>query len=110
MTNEFFRCIRCKRSVDTLSFGTQHRNHCPNCLWSRHLDNTPGDRESDCRSAMEPIAVTVRPGGEWAIIHRCRSCALLRENRIAGDDNIVMLMSLAARPLAQPPVPLELGP
>ena len=56
---------------------------------------------------MEPVAVAVRAGGEWALIHRCKSCAVLHENRIAGDDNVLVLMSLAARPLAQPPVPLE---
>jgi hypothetical protein len=59
---------------------------------------------------MEPIAIALRPGGEWAIIHRCGACSVLRENRIAGDDNMVVLMSLAARPLARPPVPLHFLP
>jgi RNHCP domain len=88
------------------SFGTAHRNHCPNCLWSRHVDQFPGDRKASCQAAMEPVAVAVRPDGEWALIHRCTGCATLRENRIAGDDNVMVLMSVAARPLAQPPVPL----
>ena len=48
--------------------GTQHRNHCPNCLTSLHLDNEPGDRAADCGGQMEPVAVWVRKGGEWAII------------------------------------------
>jgi len=56
---------------------------------------------------MEPAAVTVRSDGEWAIIHRCVGCAVLHENRIAGDDNVMVLMALAARPLARPPIPLE---
>ena len=60
---------------------------------------------------MEPIAVWVRRDGEWAIVHRCRKCGALRTNRIAGDDNELALMSLAVRPLAQPPFPLDrLGP
>jgi len=88
-------------------FGTAHRNHCPRCLWSRHLDDFPGDRKSSCKSGMEPAAVTVRGDGEWAIIHRCAGCAVLHENRIAGDDNVMVLMALAARPLARPPIPLE---
>ena len=47
--------------------GTQHRNHCPACLWSRHVDDRPGDRAmlDDCGSGMEPIAITVRGKGEW---------------------------------------------
>ena len=87
--------------------GTQHRNHCPSCLWSRHLDNAPGDRAADCAGSMEPIAVCVRENGEWALIHRCGGCSTMRVNRIAGDDNPLMLMRLAVRPLAQPPFPLE---
>jgi hypothetical protein len=56
---------------------------------------------------MEPIAVCVRENGEWALIHRCGGCSTVRVNRIAGDDNPLMLMRLAVRPLAQPPFPLE---
>jgi RNHCP domain len=88
--------------------GTEHRNHCPNCLWSMHLDaRTPGDRAADCGASMEPIAVCVHSNGEWALVHRCNACATLDVNRIAGDDNPLMLMRLAVRPLAQPPFPLE---
>lgn len=87
--------------------GTAHRNHCPNCLWSRHLDRTPGDRASDCGAAMEPIAISVRGSGEWVLIHRCTSCDELDLNRSAGDDNPLMLLRLATRPLALPPFPLE---
>ena len=87
--------------------GTQHRNHCPNCLTSLHLDNEPGDRAADCGGQMEPVAVWVRKGGEWAIIHHCRLCGKLTSNRIAADDNPMLLMSIAMRPLCTPPFPLE---
>jgi hypothetical protein len=56
---------------------------------------------------MEPIAVWVRPGGDWAILHRCRSCGAIHSNRIAGDDNELALVALAVRPISQPPFPLE---
>ncbi|MBC8107249.1 MAG: RNHCP domain-containing protein [Anaerolineae bacterium] len=101
-----FVCRRCRRPVNAESYGTRHRNHCPHCLWSLHLDNTPGDRMSACGASMEPIAVWVRQDGEWAIVHRCESCGHLRTNRVAGDDNPWTMMSLAAKPLAQPPFPL----
>ena len=87
--------------------GTDHRNHCPNCLHSVHLDIEPGDRVADCGGVMEPITVWVRKGGEWAIIHRCRLCGALSSNRIAADDNDLLLMSLAVKPLSSPPFPLE---
>lgn len=105
--DRWFHCVHCSQPVVPEAFGTAHRNHCPWCLWSRRVDDEePGDRAADCRGAMEPIAVWARPGGDWAIIHRCRGCGQLRSNRIAGDDNEVALVSLAARALSHPPFPL----
>lgn len=103
---EWFHCVRCSQPVASQTFGTEHRNHCPYCLWSRHLDDEPGDRAAECGAAMEPVAVWSRPGGDWALIHRCRGCGALRSNRIAGDDSEIALVSLAARALTQPPFPL----
>ena len=102
-----FLCKHCKREVSAESYGTRQRNHCPYCLWSLHLDESPGDRQSACRSLMEPIGVWVKRDGEWAIIHRCCACGVLRTNRVAGDDDPWAMMALAAKPLAQPPFPLE---
>lgn len=100
-------CKHCGRTVVPQGAGSDHRNHCPYCLCSQHLDITPGDREADCGGVMEPIAVWVRKNGEWAIIHRCKVCGALSSNRIAADDNPMKLMSLAMRPVSSPPFPLE---
>jgi RNHCP domain len=54
---------------------------------------------------MEPIAVTVRGEHRWVLIHRCTRCGRLRLNRAAADDNVLLLVQLAALPLATPPVP-----
>ena len=102
-----FVCEQCGRAVPGRAPGTEHRNHCPLCLWSVHVDMKPGDRRSGCRGHMEPIGVSVRDGNEWSVIHRCRKCGIVRVNRIAGDDNELVLMSLALRPLANPPFPLD---
>lgn len=102
-----FTCRVCGRLCTPEAAGSDHRNHCPDCLSSLHVDTTPGDRTSDCGGVMEPIAVWVRRGGEWAIVHRCRRCGCLRSNRIAADDNPVKLMSIALRPLANLPFPLD---
>lgn len=93
--------------MPTQAVGTAHRNHCPNCLWSRHVDETPGDRAAECGSLMEPIAITVRGAGEWVLVHRCNGCDDVHLNRAAGDDNPLSLLRLAVMPLAQPPFPLE---
>ena len=78
-----------------------------NCLASAHLDVEPGDRAADCGGVMDPIAVWVRRGGEWAIVHHCRCCGVLSSNRVAADDNPMKLMSIAMKPLCSPPFPLE---
>ena len=95
-----FTCKVCGRLRTPENAGSDHRNHCPNCLSSLHVDIEPGDRESDCGGIMEPVAVWVRRGGEWAIIHRCKRCGALSSNRVAADDNPMKIMSIAMRPLS----------
>ena len=104
---DVFVCRHCGRMIIPEGAGSGHRNHCPNCLVSLHLDIEPGDRASDCGDLMDPVAVWVRGKGEWAVIHRCRRCGALSSNRVAADDNPMKLMSIAMRPLGAPPFPLE---
>ncbi|TGK86785.1 RNHCP domain-containing protein [Leptospira noumeaensis] len=96
-----FRCVECKQMVFPPGFGTDQRNHCPNCLTSLHLDNSPGDRAAICGSKMEAISIWVRKG-EWVILHRCKGCGVIHANRIGPDDNEALLVSLAAQAMAKP--------
>ena len=66
--HDSFTCRVCGRLVVPEAAGSGHRNHCPNCLSSLHVDEEPGDRASDCGGVMDPIGVWVRRGGEWAVI------------------------------------------
>ena len=102
-----FVCQVCGALVVCQNAGSRHRNHCPFCLSSVHLDHVPGDRASCCGGIMDPVGVWVRKNGEWALIHRCRKCGVFHSNRIAADDNPPLLMSIAAKPLASPPFPLD---
>lgn len=102
-----FICKVCGAVVAAQGAGTLHRNHCPHCLSSLHLDRQPGDRSANCGGILEPIGIWVRKGGEWAVIHRCQRCGALRSNRVAADDNPAKLLAIAAKPLAFPPFPLE---
>lgn len=56
---------------------------------------------------MRAVSVEVREDGEWAIIHRCTGCGILRTNRIAGDDLERSLLQLALRPLTNLPFPID---
>ncbi len=102
-----FTCKVCGRLNVSHGAGSEHRNHCSNCLSSLHVDNEPGDRAAGCGGIMEPICVWVRKGGEWAVIQRCKRCGRLSSNRSAADDNPLKLMSIALKPIGNPPFPLE---
>ena len=67
--------------------GNGYTNHCPDCLWSKHVDIQPGDRAATCRGLMEPVAIEyVR--SEFVIVHRCAACGHVRRNRAATDDQL----------------------
>lgn len=101
-----FKCTNCGSmvSLNREVSGVNNRNHCPYCLWSRHLDQRKaGDRLSTCRGRMEPLGLTVKhtlkryqteKQGELMLIHRCAACGKLSINRIAGDDNTLLLNDL----------------
>lgn len=96
-----FRCAGCRLDVSVDAPGTGHRNHCPHCLVSLHVDaRVPGDRAAGCRGRMEALSVSARSDGEWMLIHRCLACGELSANRIAGDDNPLALVRLVLRPLS----------
>ena len=76
-------------------WGGKHRNHCPYCLYSRHVDgDTPGDRASDCGGSMAPAGAFHRPKGEYVIVHRCLTCGQERYCRIAADDDYDLVQAL----------------
>ncbi len=104
---ETFLCENCGRTVAPPESGSEHRNHCPYCLFSRHMDLKPGDRRSGCRGLMEPISIWVKSKKEWAVMHRCVKCGFIRPNRIAGDDNEILLFTMAAKAMTMLPFPAD---
>lgn len=98
--NQPFRCGRCRMFVGQTVSGGKHRNHCPFCLASRHVDlRRPGDRESPCRALMPAVGVAFRANGEQMLVHRCNGCGIERQNRIAADDDPAAVMRLTPMPL-----------
>ena len=83
--NEMFVCTHCGQVVLPLANGSC-RNHCPHCLWSKHLDNVPGDRAAHCGGMMEPVAVEHDARRGWMIAHRCTRCSTVHRNKAALDD------------------------
>jgi len=104
--NPDFTCKNCGAFVSSLQWvsGVIHRNHCPFCLYSRHLDLFQvGDRLSACKSVMMPVGLTLKRSrnkynqgshGELMLVHRCTSCEEVSINRIAADDDPAMVMDV----------------
>lgn len=88
--------------VGPVAYGGSQRNHCPYCLFSRHVDGRkPGDRAAECGGSMEPVGAFTRPKGEHVIVHRCLSCGFERYNRIAADDDFDLVLRLPIVELPQ---------
>ena len=97
--DEAFKCKQCRRFIGALPSGGHHRNHCPFCLYSLHVDDRrTGDRQSICRSRMQPIGSFQRRNGEHVLVHLCLGCGFERFNRIAADDDFELVLSLPVLP------------
>ena len=84
-TNQGFVCERCGSEVGSLRSGG-YRNHCPYCLWTKHVDDIPGDRMAGCDGLMEPIGIDYKRSKGYIVIHRCKSCGTVKRNKLALND------------------------
>jgi Zn finger protein HypA/HybF involved in hydrogenase expression len=90
---ENFTCAHCGADV----LGNGYTNHCPKCLWSRHVDNNPGDRQSNCGGMMRPISVESR-GGEFIITHKCEKCGKVIKQKTSENDDMDTIISISSNP------------
>ena len=87
---EDFVCENCGKKV----IGNGTTDHCPNCLWGKHVDEeVPGDRASVCRALMEPMR-TIYEKGELRIQYKCIGCNHKFMVRTAENDNRELLIEL----------------
>lgn len=91
---EDFKCENCGVDVK----GNGYTNHCPNCLFSKHVDVYPGDRASTCHGLMEPIGIDQK-NGEIRIVHRCLKCGYIARIKKSERDNEVLIIELSKNPI-----------
>jgi len=91
-TKEDFVCAHCKEAVR----GTGYTNHCPKCLWSKHVDVQPGDRAEICGGMMEPIALEGSTP-HYRIVHKCLSCEAVRRVSVLDTDDPAALIALSQK-------------
>lgn len=90
-TKENFVCEHCKHPTA----GNGYTNHCPKCLWSRHVDINPGDRAAQCGGMMKPTGVLLKQG-DHIVIHECVKCGQERKNKTTPQDNFDIIIELSA--------------
>lgn len=94
--NSPFTCLHCQRPIPPAE--QTCRNHCPYCLFSRHVDLlTPGDRQSQCLAMMEPVRLDQNGKKGWMILHQCLQCGKEIANKTAHDDSSEALIELSKK-------------
>ena len=92
MKDEEFICENCGKQVTKLNYTA--RDHCPYCLYSKHLDINPGDRQNKCQGLLEPIDIE-KYKNTYKIIYKCQKCNQLHKNIIAQDDDFNKIIDLS---------------
>lgn len=88
---KIYFCEHCDKKV----MGGRYNNHCPFCLWSKHVDKIiPGDRESECGGMMEPIGAD-KKHSKWRIVQKCVECAKSFTVNSAPKDEFNIIIQLS---------------
>ena len=89
-TIEDFTCGHCSAFIK----GDGYTNHCPKCLWSRHVDINPGDRQHTCGGMMEPVGIELRKK-QYYLTHQCQKCGELTHCKTLESDSVEALTKLS---------------
>ena len=87
-----FICENCNNNVEKLNYSS--RDHCNQCLYSKHVDINPGDRKNKCQGLLIPIKIE-KFKNTYKIIYRCQKCNQIHKNRMAKDDNMDVIIELS---------------
>lgn len=92
MRDEEFICENCGQLVNPLGYTA--RDHCPHCLYSKHVDIMPGDRQNPCKGLLKPIGIE-KFKDTYKILYKCNSCNEPHKNIMAKDDNMELIIELS---------------
>lgn len=93
MRDEHFICEKCHKEV--LPLGYTARDHCPYCLYSKHVDINPGDRKNTCKGLLKPIGIE-KFKDTYKILYQCEKCQKLHKNIVANDDDMNMIIKISS--------------
>jgi rubrerythrin len=86
---EDFVCEKCGARVK----GNGYTDHCPVCLWGKHVDVNPGDRKAKCGGMMEPVHV-FKKKNDYIIEYICEMCGHKFSVKSAPEDKFGVLISI----------------
>lgn len=86
-----FICDNCFKKVEKLNYTS--RDHCPFCLFSKHVDINPGDRANTCFGLLIPIDIE-KFKDSFKIIYKCNKCNIIHKNIMARDDNFDEIINI----------------
>lgn len=89
---EDFVCEHCGARV----VGDGYTNHCPQCLYSKHVDVFPGDRQEACGGLMEPIGYEKEKNQE-RLSYRCVRCGKKGKNKVQEEDDFEAILAVARK-------------
>jgi rubrerythrin len=89
-----FICENCGKTVEKLNYTS--RDHCPFCLYSKHVDIFPGDRNNTCLGLLKPIYTVYNSKKGYIINYTCKKCGKAHKNKFAEDDNMDLIIKLSA--------------
>ena len=90
--DEEFVCENCDKKVSKLNYTS--RDHCPYCLYSKHVDIMPGDRQNNCKGLLKPITIE-KFKDTYKIIYKCEKCKKIHKNIVASDDDMDLIIELS---------------
>ena len=92
MIDEEFICEHCSKHVSKLEYTA--RDHCPYCLYSKHVDINPGDRTNTCKGLLKPIGIE-KFKDTYKIVYKCEKCKMEHKNIMAIDDNYDVILEIS---------------
>ena len=90
--DSFFICEHCGNKVKPLNYTS--RDHCPYCLYSKHVDINPGDRLNECKGLLKPIGIE-KFKDSYKILYKCEKCKEFHKNIMANDDDMNLIIELS---------------
>ena len=92
--DEEFICENCNKKVTKLNYSS--RDHCPFCLYSKHVDINPGDRANTCKGLLKPFEIE-KFKNTYKIVYKCQRCNQIHKNLIAIDDDFDVIIKISSK-------------